>query len=407
MVMLTTEDKLANTTVALDRDSSTGASAKTSAKRIGGERLFAFMVLLVTIAGVILTLAISYLVSPAEFARQVATSNTILKSEITTTDSEAVRDGMPIAWWLARGYMERQETPSIVVFGSSQLGGMKAADAMEAGVDLDYCLDFRGYALEKALQEQGAEKETAFIASLPGGICSDYCVALRALASSEQGKAPSLVILAVSPRDFLSNGRSELSDSKLFRFFTPFSKLSPQMLELAYPGWEERLSYILEARGFPGSKLLTPTQKKFFKGIRPGQFVFHPIDLQTYKDVDAPYPRKQTDELMVGTWFDHQLSFLEDSILELKKQGTKVMLVDMPLRERNRRQLDMSVWRQYHTKLESLSERTESLCLELSHDDEFGTEDFLDTVHLSARGGQKLAGKIVSFLQNQNKLQQK
>lgn len=55
------------------------------------------------------------------------------KPELTLADvnltPEILEEGKPASWWLARTFLTSTKTPDIVVCGSSQIGGLQAADA--------------------------------------------------------------------------------------------------------------------------------------------------------------------------------------------------------------------------------------------------------------------------------------
>ncbi|MFX6031750.1 hypothetical protein ABTE99_19440, partial [Acinetobacter baumannii] len=76
------------------------------------------------------------------------------ESVIQNSDSEARQQGR-WAWWLTRAFLMRQKTPSIAVFGSSQIGAATfSADAFNLKQNLD-CVTHRNLStLEKAIEKR-------------------------------------------------------------------------------------------------------------------------------------------------------------------------------------------------------------------------------------------------------------
>ena len=112
-------------------------------------------------------------------------------------------EGKPSSWWLARSYMTAPHQPEVVICGSSQIGGLQAADARVLNRPIDFVSNHHCDVLERDLVGRLGINPYVFISALPGAMISDHFAIARSLFGAH-GK-PALLVLTVSPRDFIDN----------------------------------------------------------------------------------------------------------------------------------------------------------------------------------------------------------
>lgn len=317
-----------------------------------------------------------------------------------------------------------------MVCGSSQIGGLQAADANLTGKTVDFVENHHCPTIERGLASRlGAEAPYVFLSALPGSMISDHFAIARAL-YREKG-APPLVVLTISPRDFIDNSLPCAGSTEPYRYFSRFSDLSA-FTNLAFNKPWSRLEYFtsseIPARRLESmvttawqntiDKLLPPTaiqrpgsgvsttaseldarqqiqkQLKFVMGgyegnIRPGQAVLTPNLPQIFVDNSRDYRRRYKNTH--PDTYDVQMRYMQEFLSYLKQENCRVLVLGMPLTASNREILDGKFWQRYLQDIEKTCRTTDSRFLNLIADPRFNTQDFCDTVHLNAAGGQKLA----------------
>lgn len=280
--------------------------------------------------------------------------------------------------WILKDWLAKGRHVDILVLGDSQLGGLRAADAEKAGRSLDFVLDHRGYELEAAFRQP----TSVFISAQPGCLLSDYYAILRGLLDRSKDGAPRLVVLAVSPRVLLTNGLSCPGESEYYRFFAKTTDLNDAYV-LAYPSIADRLlERIHERFGKPLSS------------VKQSQFVFLPDDAQVYQERELIPANFRVDQLSM----EHQIRFLQKSVAFLRSKRIDCLVVLMPVKrgQSNRRYQLMS--QELLSRLTSLSSSDKFWFISLDDNRLFQKEDFLDSIHLSQRGGQTFAKAIAHRL---------
>ena len=297
------------------------------------------------------------------------------------------REEHPIGYWIAKDFFAQKSVPEIVIFGDSQLGGLRAADAKVVGKKLDFALDHKSYALQSALAHHlGKSRPGVFVASQPGSLISDYFVIIESLFSKT--RKPNLVILALSPREFLDNGLAYPGDSNYFRFFAPYADLG-KANNLAYPDFGAKLNANL--------KVLT---RRAIPSVTPSQFMFAPEDKQVYRSVDPVYSIFDMNMNSSRCW--HQIRFLKETLNFLQELDVKTLVVFMPIPECDCNLEVKKFAIQLLPSITSLCNESETHFFDLNNiENKFCQSDFLDPIHLSQFGGEKFAKELASYLADQ------
>ncbi|MDQ5934690.1 MAG: hypothetical protein QG574_1996 [Cyanobacteriota bacterium erpe_2018_sw_21hr_WHONDRS-SW48-000092_B_bin.40] len=357
------------------------------------------------------------------------------KPELTLADvnltPQILEEGKPASWWLARTFLTSARVPDVVVCGSSQIGGLQAADANTSGKTVDLVFNRRCLTIENDLAKTFGPGAEVFLSALPGAMVSDHFAISRAL--FRPSHHPALLVLTVSPRDFIDNTLPSAGATDSYRFFSQYTDMS------AYTGWAfhdpwSRFTYFVsselplrgqlavfnqtvehfveklkEADTASGGVACKPSstatsaaasaaeQVKFVMGayggnLKPGQAVLTPNLPKIYVDNSLDYKHRYKDQYPVS--YDIQFNFMHSFLAQLKQEGIKVLVVGMPLTRENRQLLSSDFWQAFRSRLAAECQYSGAEYLDLSASPNFLLGDFCDTVHLNADGGTRLAEYI-------------
>jgi hypothetical protein len=326
-------------------------------------------------------------------------------------------------WWMVRGFLRQSMPPDVVLLGSSQVNAPSwAADAHLTKKPVD-CLEHREVtAFEQSLSSAlGNAQLKVFNCAVQGGIVSDYYIIERAL--FQERRTPRLVVLCVSPRDFMDNKVPSLNSTEPFRFFSRFADVG-SLSNVAYPDLGSRSFALLEqlisrlplrnlndclvgltrlvvgserdAVRPNGGQTLTRALYTANQQVKLGQFVV-PVDMKdTFVDNTQEYVRRYANPRPVGLGV--QLAVLKETLLDLKAKGCGVLLIEMPTMLSNRSLLPASFWREYRKSLADICRDTATVEVDISESNEFQQGDYVDTVHLNDRGGLKFFATLARIV---------
>lgn len=296
------------------------------------------------------------------------------------------------AWWIAKDYLEQKTAPDVVVFGSSQMGGLQAADAATAGRRLDFVSDHESLTLESELQRHQLSGIRSFTAALPGAMISDHFLLSRAL-FSERLK-PRLVVLGLSPRDFIDATLPAASATEPYTLLSKFANLGP--VDGHYydnlSGRAERMfSQSIPLRQLCRAQVL-PDFFDCAGNIRPGVCTIDPDRKMPF--VDNTYEYKQRYRKPICKSLPQQFQFLNDFLASMEQQNIKTLVVGMPLMPSNRALLSPQFWSSFRAGVSNVCAQHGATWMDMSTDETFTANEFVDTVHTNANGGSKLAKAI-------------
>lgn len=360
-------------------------------------------------------------------------AGTLDRAEVALTE-RVIAEGKPSSWWLARTYITGERVPDVVVCGSSQIGGLQAADANTTGKTIDFVANHHCPTLEKALQGRLGRRPYVFLSALPGAMISDHFAIARAL---YKNAAPPVVVVTVSPRDFIDNTLPCAGSTEPYRFFSRYSDMQP-FTNLAFNDSWSRFCYAV-SNELPVRKLLGPfdttlallskeaadvkpqptqdvsqvkaadasEQLKFVMGgydgnLKPGLAIVEPNMPRIFVDNTGDYKKRYKNTHPAA--YDVQMKFFDSYLSFLNGCGVQVLVVGMPLTETNRNILPAAFWQSFRDKIASTCTAHGAEYLDLSAAPDFNQADFCDTVHLNAWGGAKLADHIASAIAASDRL---
>jgi hypothetical protein len=339
---------------------------------------------------------------------------------------KVLSEGRPSSWWLAESYVNSPHQPEVVICGSSQIGGLQAADARVLNKPIDFVENHHCDVLERDLKNSMGVSPYVFISALPGAMVSDHFAIAKSLFAS-RGK-PALLILTVSPRDFIDNTLPGAGSTEPYRFFSSHCDLS-DCNDLAYNDAWSRLSHFVGSE-LPLRKLTVALdniskqwseknaaaaidtaggesiqtaqadvaqQVKFVMGgyqgnIRPGQAVLYPSSLKIFVNNVGDYKKRYRNTHPAN--YEAQMTYFKNYLNFLSDEGVRVLVVGMPLTKLNRDILPGDFWQEFRGRLLLGCGGAGAEWLDLSDSSAFTNDDFVDTVHLNADGGVKLARAI-------------
>ncbi len=378
-----------------------------------------------TISALILFAAVNLALGVAPQARPEPFS----QKEFDLT-AKVLSEGKPSSWWLARSYVTAPHQPEIVICGSSQIGGLQAADARVLNKPIDFVENHHCDVLERDLKSTMGVNPYVFISALPGAMVSDHFAIAKSLFAS-RGK-PALLILTVSPRDFIDNTLPGAGATEPYRFFSSRCDLSA-FTDLAYNDAWSRMSHFasnelplrrltvavdnasklwseknncasVDTIGGAGgdnqnSQTDVSSQVKFVMGgyqgnIRPGQAVLYPNNLKIFVNNVGDYKKRYRNTHPAN--YEAQMAYFKNYLNFLSDQGVRVLVVGMPLTQQNREILPGDFWQEFRGRILLSCGSAGADWLDLSDSPDFSVDDFVDTVHLNADGGVKLAKEIAA-----------
>ncbi len=313
-------------------------------------------------------------------------------------------------WWMAKGFLDQASPPDIVLLGSSQMNSAaRATDAKLMNRAVDCVLHRQVYGLEKAMDLAGLPHQNVVNCSLDGAMASDYWMTARALLTDDH--RPKIVILGISPRDFIDNKLVSASATEPFRFFSRYVD-SGKLSSLAYPDPIARMGARLEwtvnslpTRALHGSieNLLGSNQIRGDKPqtqevlgivrdsqmmVKPGEYMEPAKTEGVWVDNSHEYINRYKNSS--PPCYPIQISFFKEFLGMMRDQNVKVLVIGMPTLPQNRNLLDGKFWVAYRSKISSICSDYKASWLDIGTSPDFDASDFIDTVHVNSKGGAKI-----------------
>jgi hypothetical protein len=313
-------------------------------------------------------------------------------------------------WWMAKGFLDQTTPPDIVLLGSSQMNSAaRATDAKLMNRAVDCVLHRQVFGMEKAIQSAGLPYQKVVNCSLDGAMASDYWMTARALLTGEH--RPKVIILGVSPRDFIDNKLVSASSTEPFRFFSRYVD-SGKLSTLAYPDSIARINAQLEwtlnslpTRTLHGSieNLLGSNQLQVDKPqtqevlgvvrdsqmmVKPGEYMEPAKTEGVWVDNSHEYINRYKNSS--PPCYPIQISFFKEFLGMMRDQNVKVFILGMPTLAQNRNLLNDQFWSSYRNQISCICRDYKASWLDISASPDFDSTDFIDTVHVNSKGGAKL-----------------
>lgn len=336
------------------------------------------------------------------------------------------------SWWIVNDLLRHsQEKHSVALLGSSLIvSAVAGCDANYLNRKLEMTEYHRAAYLDHVLAGGDGTAFNTFDLAIPGQIPSDAYMMLRTMMSIVA--PPKVVIYGVAPRDFLDNTLHSPLDTEPCHYLSrlvdykeiepglyndPLSKFNRfidqnvyfyhnstdlQMtaigalnnaIDFAVPKpraakefryWDRRalLPSYHAGEMYPSAMVASPVDRKFC--------ATHITDNQT--DYVDRYKHARPDV------FDTQLYFLQQLAKFCHRNGTELVLVNMPLTLKNVQILTMPRYDDYRKQMQTFANNNGLVMLDLADFNKYPPEDFQDTVHLNAFGAKKFFDSLAAAL---------
>jgi hypothetical protein len=327
--------------------------------------------------------------------------------------------------WNRKGAIDAKESSIALVSSSLGIAAANMSDFKNYGSPVPFSEDAVKYskyrALDQLLEKKvGKKTRTINFSNSASLVSEDFLIAKEAVRL--QGK-PSLIILAIAPRDFLDHftptyHRSRLAQILISRLAPIWQQDKPPQVNLdvlmckIWPYYSQRVEYrdliiqaVCQAFNRPYSlyaathKLQSLTQKN----AEPA-----PSERQT-PEQKAPATLFLSDEVLPeenmrkqeldyrGRYlpidkerWNQEINSLKQFTQFCQEQNIPLLIVAMPITQRNRNLLPPEFLQKHMQAVQDLS-KSKALLLNLMDDNRFGKTDFSDTVHLRTDGGVKFS----------------
>lgn len=339
-------------------------------------------------------------------------------------------------WWRTKSYLAEPKAPDVVLMGSSLMmipTSLVDADFLNQSIDAvkhPHC-EF----LESKLNEAGAAKKVScFNFALPGAMISDQYLTAHTLFNG--ARAPKVMLLGLTLRDFIDSGVDSATSTPTYQFFRHFEKtddvkhlltVSPQAAAEAF---YNNINYLSDKRLELQAYFAKPINKagkaalaelpvnisydvaqsqeksdgNMLGGatVTEGAFILPPHKVIPWKDNTREYKKRfaSPNEKL----FANQLAFLDKLVADAKVNGTKVVVANMPLTEKNMTLMPDGMYEKYLAEMTLRANRGDFSLIELNTAWVFNNADFQDTAHLNAKGGAKFMDLLARSLSLNHKV---
>lgn len=325
------------------------------------------------------------------------------------------------------------KSPDIVLFGSSlMMIPQAAAEADYLGKAVDPVVNPYSTLLGDSIHTREHNlSPICFNFALPGGMISDHYMIVRTLFTPDS--SPKVAVLGITLRDFIDNGVESAASTPAFNYLSRFvnQQERKELMMQAMPQLNQRGEYYLNSALYLyGNRIplqvvgrntaaqlakdilpesidkpaetsqttnLSLDPEALFKGLEvlPGAFFIQPNSTIVWRDNSREYRKRfKTPHLSL---FETEKRFLKMTLRELEKRGVRVLIVNMPLTEGNKKLMPPGSYERYLKFLDSLEVKGKVHLLNLDNG-KFENTDFMDTAHMNANGGKKLIAAIAKEL---------
>lgn len=318
--------------------------------------------------------------------------------------------------------------PNTVLLGSSLMVVANAeTDATWRGKRIDLTTYRQAKYFDETVSTRLCTRSQTLNLASPGQIPSDAYLTLKE--ALNEGIRPSLVVYGVAPRDFIDSTMSSPFETESYKYLSRLVSTDDvdRYLDDGLPGSISRkiVSVLPLARHATDARLwlekrVADWHEKTFSNENCISLEkrmsllanYEPLDmvpefihaevakkseveklyLDNLEDYKARY-RKPRDSFYRG-----QLESFERLIELCKERRIELVVVNMPIQKCNIDLIDPDVFQKFLNDVEDVVESNGAKYVNLCAFDEYGKNDYRDSVHLNGFGGRKFINKLVSVL---------
>lgn len=307
-----------------------------------------------------------------------------------------------------------KEKPTVVLLGSSLVmfpfwSLDKSKDPVGVG---DIFHHHGSKELEKQMQAVGIANPHVFSFAVFGQMVSDAYIYVNEFL--EKDKAPEYLIYGIAPRDFSDSDLSSPMTTNTFKRLIRIENMAPYA-DLYLPGLHDKLDFLMGRSCYFYSHRWRLQQEfnKFVEKVYVASGVHEPekkLDFskagfmmfgglkERWESSEKEYARRYKN--IADKDLSVQSGFLKRLIHKARSQGSKVIIVNMPLSDVNRRLLPPGFYSKFRANLALAANQPGVKLVDLGESTDFVHNDYWDTAHLGPSGGEKIVKHILPAIQS-------
>ncbi|MBC7999750.1 MAG: hypothetical protein IAF58_17485 [Leptolyngbya sp.] len=333
--------------------------------------------------------------------------------------------------WTVEKLRSDTERRNLAILGSSlTVTALSEADAKLAGHAIDLS-DYRdAHFLDHELEKKLHAKFRSINLSSPGQMPSDAYLTLKSALAL--GHHPPIVVYAIAPRDFIDGTMDDPTQTEAFKILERVVDTEDAANELAPSGWSKVFQTIKQNCYLVANAIdiQMDTSQTVENLLRPIAALAPGRPNWTWKERFSFFPNYRPMEVMPGAlmaevvspvWpanvlpgdlssyraryhnynssaFKKQLDFLKRVSQLCREERIELVLVNMPIQECNLALLSPVARAHYLSEITLFAKQNDISFYDLCKPSEYSTNDYRDSVHLNATGGQKFVQKLVQTM---------
>lgn len=376
-----------------------------------------------------------------------------LTAKILTDNPNEKRQKGRWVWWVSRNYLKDHPDADIALMGSSMMSSaVYSSEANYLQKNVDCVTDKKSEMLSDMLEERLSVDKKAYVFAMGGAMASDHYLVSNTLFNEKH--KPKLVVVGVNPRDFIDNTMPSVSSTEPFYFLAPYANLGA-LSDSAFIDPIERLEWIINdhlpimavgrvikdtipkiSRQASDKLSVALTGKSNLKDpvadqgeeekvasagketkttedvlnaiygkqseVKPGVWVIPPRPFYHFVNNMHEYQRRYKNPY--PSIYGPQKRFFNAFLKDLKDKDIEVLVLGMPSLWPNRALLPDKFWNDFRQSISTSCEKNGATWVDLTADKRFNNRDYLDTVHLNRRGGDKLLEIIADQIKTRENL---
>lgn len=337
-------------------------------------------------------------------------------------------------WWAAKDFLAQKKTADVVLLGASDMASaVYGAEATYLNAGQNQLLKHRSEYLEHQLALFKSPYKSVFCLAIPGEMPSDAYFKAKTLLSGSS--KPKVIVVSIAPRSLCDATFESPASTDIYRVMSKLGgtrrfELScrssiwdkidyrlQQFLSIYHHKWEMiswqhhwMQAILAKLFGEDFTTLRTPLAiRKLALMELPEDYACNEIMSVPFDPRHNPYfsnlaeYRSRYRRLNMHT-FTEQLAFLRDLCELCRSSGIDLVVVNTPLTDDNRSLMPPQNYALYFSQASRAVLARGASFVTLDLPQIFKHDDFVDSIHLNGRGGEKFLDQIALALSKGSQL---